>query len=120
MEELHIYPEGGANFLEPDAVVSVVKDGVTMEKMVSQLETGDSYTTKIKRQMHKRTVKQCIEEMLSRKISITYKFFPSTILVMTHITKGEILNFPIEEDLDVEDIQYIFNYVLDSVQEDEL
>lgn len=120
MEKLNVYPEGGANFLEPDAMVSVVKGNAIQEKMVSQLATGDVYTTKIKREMHKRTVKQCIEEMLSRKISITYKFFPSAILVITHITKGEILNFPIDEDLDVEDIQYIFNYVLDAVQEDEL
>ena len=120
MQELNVYPEGGANFLEPDAVVSVVKGDVTQEKMVSQLETGDIYTTKIKRQMHKRTVKQCIEEMISRRISITYKFFPSTMLVITHLIRGEILNFPIEEDLDVEDIQFIFNHVLDSVVDDEL
>ena len=120
MEKLSVYPDGGANFLEPDAVVSVVKGGVTQEKMVSQLETGESYTTKIKRQMHKRTVKQCIEQMLSRKISITYKFFPCCYLVVSHIVKGEVLNFPIDEDLDVEDIQHIFNYVLDAVEEDEL
>tara|TARA_Y100000114_G_C11634274_1_gene265956 strand:+ start:258 stop:620 length:363 start_codon:yes stop_codon:yes gene_type:complete len=120
MQELNVYPEGGANFLEPDAVVSVIKGDVTQEKMVSQLETGDIYTTKIKRQMHRRTVKQCIEEMISRKISITYKFFPSVMLVITHITKGEILNFPVDQDLDVDDIQYIFNYVLDAVVEDEL
>ena len=120
MQDMNIHPDGGSNFLEPDAVVSVVKDGVTKEKMVSQLETGDMYTTKIKRKMHKRTVKQCIEEMISRKVSITYKFFPSTILVITHLIKGEILNFPLEEDLDVEDIQYIFNYVLDTIVDDEL
>lgn len=120
MQELNVYPEGGANFLEPDAVVSVIKGDITQEKMVSQLETGDVYTTKIKREMHKRTVKQCIEEMISKKVSITYKFFPCTYLVMTHLIKGEILNFPIEEDLDVDDIQYILNYVLDCIQEDEL
>jgi len=53
-------------------------------------------------------------------MSITYKFFPCCYLVVSHITKGEILNFPIEEELDVDDIQYIFNYVLDCIEEDEL
>jgi len=58
--------------------------------------------------------------VIARKISVTYKFFPCCYLVISHITKGEILNFPIEEDLDVDDIQYIFNYVLDCIEEDEL
>jgi hypothetical protein len=120
MEELNVYPEGGANLLEPDAMVLVSTGSSVQEKMVSQLATGDVYTTKMNRKMHKRTVKQCIEEMLSRKMSITYKFFPCCYIVISHITKGEVLNFPIEEDLDIEDIQYVFNYALDFVQEDEL
>lgn len=120
MQDMKIHPERGANRLEPDAMVSVVKGDIIKETMVSQLQTGDVYTTKVNREMHKRTVKQCIEQMLSRKISITYKFFPCCYLVVSHIVKGEVLNFPIEEDLDVEDIQYIFNYVLDAVEEDEL
>jgi hypothetical protein len=120
MEKTHVYPGGGANLLEPDAMVSVVQGDIVQEKMVSQLATGDVYTTRISREMHKRTVKQCIEQMIARKISITYKYFPCCYLVVSHIIKGEILNFPIEEDLDVDDIQYIFNYVLDCVEEDEL
>lgn len=120
MEKLHVYPEGGANFLEPDAMVLVSTGGSVQEKMVSQLATGDLYTTKLSRKMHKRTVKQCIEEMFSRKMSITYKFFPCCYLVISHISKGEVLNFSIEEDLDIEEIQYVLNYALDFVQEDEL
>lgn len=120
MEKMHVYPGGGANLLEPDAMVSVVQGDSIQEKMVSQLATGDLYTTKLNRKMHKRTVKQCLEQMISRKISVNYKFFPCTSIVLSHLIKGEILSFPIEEDLDSEDIQHILNYVLDCVEEDEL
>ncbi len=120
MQELSVYPEKGAMQLEPDSMVSVKEGDSFIEKMASQLKTGDVYTTKINRQMHKRTVKQCIEELVDHKISITYKFFPISGLVLSHLTKGEIVHMPIDEGIEVEDLQQLFNYVLDYVQEDEL
>lgn len=125
MQEVYIYPEGRAAELQPDSIVHVLSENAYREEMVQNLNHGDMYTLRIKRELQDKTLEQCLEFFLLNRMHLKFRTgdqseVQGSDIMQFYLNGKEVAYFPTDDEYIMQDFISAMQYIIDAEEEQDL